>query len=104
MQGFQLTFFTRQDRKHGHTALAEWLLQEARKMGMTGGTMIVASEGFGHDGKFHSAHFLELVDQPVQVTIAASEADTERFFEHLREEKVNVFYVKAPIQFGMTGE
>ncbi len=26
MQGFQLTFFTPQDRKHGHTPMAEWLL------------------------------------------------------------------------------
>ena len=104
MKGFQLTFFTRQDRRQGHTPMAEWLLLEARKLGLSGGTLMGAGEGFGHDGKLHSAHFFELADQPIEVTIAASQADAERLFDRLREEKVNVFYVKAPIEFGMTGE
>jgi PII-like signaling protein len=104
MQGFQLTFFTQQDRRHGHTPMAEWLLLEARKLGLSGGTLVGAGEGFGHDGKLHSAHFFELADQPVEVTIVASEADANRLFDRLREEKVNVFYVKAAIEFGMTGD
>ncbi len=104
MKGFQLTFFTQQDRRQGHTPMAEWLLLEARKLGLSGGTLMGAGEGFGHDGKLHSAHFFELADQPIEVTIAASQADAERLFDRLREEKVNVFYVKAPIEFGMTGE
>jgi PII-like signaling protein len=104
MHGFQLTFFTQQDRRHGHTPMAEWLLLEAKKLGLSGGTLVGAGEGFGHDGKLHSAHFFELADQPIEVTIAASQSDAERLFDRLREEKVNVFYVKAPIEFGMTGE
>ena len=47
-------------------------------------------------------HFFELADQPIEVTMALSETDTERLFQRLREEKINVFYVKAPIEFGMT--
>jgi PII-like signaling protein len=104
MQGYQLTFFTQQDRKHGRLPLAEWLLQEARKLGVAGATLIGASEGFGHTHKLHSAHFFELADQPMEVVMAVSEADAERIFERLREEKINIFYVKAPIEFGMTGE
>lgn len=103
MQGFQLTFFTQQDRRHGHTPMAEWLLLEAKKLGLTGGTLMGAGEGFGHDGKLHSAHFFELADQPIEVTIAASQADADRLFLRLQEEKVNVFYVKTPVEFGMTG-
>jgi len=104
MQGYQLTFFTQQDRKHGRLPLAEWLLQEARKVGIAGATLISASEGFGHTRKLHSAHFFELADQPLEVVMAVSEADAERLFERLQEEKINIFYVKAPIEFGMTGE
>lgn len=104
MQGYQLTFFTQQDRKHGCLLLGDWLVQEARKLGVGGATLITASEGFGHGHKLHSAHFFELADQPIEVTMALSEADTERLFQRLREEKINVFYVKAPIEFGMTGE
>lgn len=104
MQGYQLTFFTQQDRKHAGLPLGEWLLQEARKLGLGGATLIAASEGFGHHKKLHSSHFFELADQPIEVTMALSEEDTERLFQRLREEDINLFFVKAPIEYGMTGE
>ena len=104
MQGFQLTFFTQQDRKHGCLPLGDWLVDEARKLGVGGATLIAATEGFGHGHKLHSAHFFELADQPIEVTMALSAEDTERLFQRLREEKINVFYVKTTIEFGMTGE
>ena len=104
MQGFQLTFFTQQDRNHRGRSLAKWLLEEARDMGIGGATIIPASEGFGHDRKLRSAHFFELTDQPLEVTMAVSEADAERLFMRLKEEGVKIFYVKTPIEFGMSGE
>lgn len=104
MQGYQLTFFTQQDRKHGCLPLGEWLVQEARALGVGGATLIAASEGFGHHHRLHSAHFFELADQPIEVTMALNKANVERLFQRLRAEKINVFYVKTPIEFGMTGE
>ncbi len=104
MQGFQVTFFTQQDRRHSSLPLGEWLLQEARRLGVAGATLIAATEGFGHDRKLHSAHFFELADQPIEVVMALSAADADRLFSRLREENINVFYVKMPIEFGMTGE
>lgn len=53
MQGFQLTFFTQQNRRHGSLPLSEWLIQEARKLGIAGATLIDAAEGFGHERKLH---------------------------------------------------
>ncbi len=102
MQGYQLTFFTQQDRKHGCQPLGDWLVQEASKLGVGGATLTTANAGFGHEHKLHSAHFFELADQPIQVTMALSKSDAGRLFQRLREEKINVFYVKAPIEFGMT--
>jgi PII-like signaling protein len=104
LQGYQLTFFTQQDRRHGWTPLGKWLLKEARNLGVGGATLSAAAEGFGRDGKLHSAHFIDMADQPLEVTMALSAADAERMFQRLREEKINVFFVKAPIEFGMTGE
>lgn len=104
MNGYQLTFFTQQDRKHDHMPLGEWLVQEARKLGIGGATLIVAAEGFGHDRKLHSANFFELTDQPIEVTMAVNDQEAERMFAHLKKEGVNVFYVKTPIEFGITGE
>lgn len=104
MKGLQLTFFTQQDRRHGALPLGEWLIQEARKLGVAGATLIAATEGFGHDRKLHSAHFLELTDQPIEVLMALSTADADRLFARLREENIRVFCVQTPIEFGMTGE
>lgn len=104
MKGYQLTFFTQQDRQHNHQPLGEWLLQAAMKLGIGGATLMVATEGFGRDRRLHAAHFFELADQPVEVTMAVSEQQAERMFKHLQQEGVEVFYVKTPIEFGMTGE
>jgi PII-like signaling protein len=103
MQGFQLTFYTQQDRKHRHTSLGEWLVQAAMQLGISGATLTVAAEGFGRGRKLHFAHFFDLTDQPVQVTMAVSEQQAERLFELLKVEGVKVFYVKMPIEFGVTG-
>ncbi|MCO6435229.1 MULTISPECIES: DUF190 domain-containing protein [Nitrosomonas] len=104
MHGYQLTFFTHQSRKHDGLPLGEWLLQEARRLGISGATLIAASQGFGHDGKLHSAHFFELSEQPVELTMALSEAAAERMFARLHEEDIHVFYVKIPIEYGVSGE
>lgn len=104
MKGYQLTLFTQQDRKYNHIAPEEWLVQAAQNLGIGGATLIVAVEGFGHDRKLHSAHFFESTDQPIEVTMAMTEQDAERMFAHLKQEGINVFYVKTPIQFGMIRE
>ncbi|GLR27049.1 DUF190 domain-containing protein [Limnobacter litoralis] len=104
MHGYQLTFFTEQNRKHGHVPMGEWLIQQAKKMGLGGATLSTASEGFGHAHKLHAARFFELADQPLEVTMAVTQAEAERVFELLRTEKIKLFYVKTPIEFGTTDE
>lgn len=103
MQGFQLTFFTQQDRRHGTHTLAEWLVQEARRQGIGGATMIAASESFGRDRKIHAARFFELGAQPVEITMAVSEQESAQLFKRLIDEKIEIFYVKVPIEYGTTG-
>lgn len=102
MKGYQLTFFTQLDHKHRHRPLAEWLVEEALKMGIGGATLVSATEGFGHHRRLHSAHFFELADQPMEVTMAVNEADAERMFARLKQEGIDIFYTQAPIEFGMT--
>jgi len=102
MKGYQLTFYTQQDRRHDRESLAEWLLRQAKEQGAQGGTLFSAGESFGHDGRFHSAHFFELADQPVGVMVAVDEATCERLFEVIEQEAVDVFYVKIPAEYGRT--
>lgn len=103
MNGYQLTFFTQQDRKHTGKPLADWLIQLAKEMNLRGATLIPAAEGYGHARRVHSAHFFELADQPLEVLLAVTEEESERLFERLRREGIRIFYVKAPIEFGTLG-
>lgn len=104
MNGYQLTFFTQQDRRHHGKPVGHWLLELAREMGIRGATMIAAAEGVGHEGRVHSAHFFDLADQPLEVVMAVSAANSDRLFTRLRADGVKLFYIKAPIEFGVLGD
>ena len=104
MNGFQITFFTVQGRMHLGKPLADWLVKLTQEMGLRGATLIAAGEGFGHDHRFHSARFFELVDQPQEVVVALTSDEATRLFDRLKAEGVHVFYVKTPVEFGVLGE
>ena len=103
MKGYQLTFFTIQGRHHGMTSVATWLVELARELGLHGATSFTGSIGFGHHRHFHSAHFIELTDQPVEVTMVVTEEECDRLFARLAQEKVSLFYTKASVEFGSVG-
>ncbi|GKS70103.1 hypothetical protein W03_21070 [Nitrosomonas sp. PY1] len=65
--------------------------------------LIAATEGYGHAGRIHSSHFFELAGQLLEVTMAVTVDEADCLFARLRDENVQVFYVKTPIEFGMTG-
>jgi uncharacterized protein len=103
MNGYQVTFFTQQDRRNHGLPLADWLLKAAQGLGISGGTVLAASEGLGHDRRLHSAHFFELADQPVEVTFALSEAEITELFALLAKENIRLFYTKVPVEYGVVG-
>jgi PII-like signaling protein len=104
MHGFQITFFTHQDKRHHGKPLADWLVHLARELELPGATLLAGGEGFGHHRKIHSAHFFELADQPVEVLMAVTAEEAERLFARLKDEGVHLFYVKTPVEFGVLGE
>jgi PII-like signaling protein len=104
MNGYQLTFYTEQNRKCDHLTVCEWLLQEVHKRGIRGATVINAAEGIGHAGVHHSAHILKLADQPVQVILVVTGHEADEILEVVRAQNVHVFYTRAPIEFGLLGD
>jgi len=104
MQGFQVTFFTYQDKRHKGRQLGDWLVQLAKEMGLRGATLVAAGEGFGHHKRLHSVHFVDLADQPMEVVMVLTQDECDRLFARLDAEKVHVFYVKTPAEFGTIGE
>mgnify|MGYP005857144297 CR=1 FL=1 len=104
MNGYQVSFFTHQDKRHKGKPLGEWLVAVAREMGLRGATLLAGGEGFGHHRRIHAAHFFELADQPVEVTMALTAEELVRLFARLQAENVHLFYVKTPVEFGVLGE
>lgn len=104
MIGYQITFFSQQDRRHHGKQLGDWLVHLAKEMGLRGATMFPATEGFGHHHHIHSAHFFELADQPFEVVMVVSADESDRLFARLKAEGVHVFYVKSKVEFGTLGE
>ena len=104
MQGVYLKFYVQEKRRHHGILAYEWLLEEARKLGIHGGSAFRAIAGFGRHGKLHEEHFFELAgDVSVEVGFALTEADAQRFLAHLAGEQLAMFYIKVPLEMGMVG-
>lgn len=104
MEGYLVTFFTQQNREHEGTPVANWIVEEAKKLGVRGATLFSGKEGFGHDGRFHSDNYFDLEDPPVQVAMALTCHECDRLLARLRETGLRVFYTKSKIEFGFTSE
>ena len=104
MKGFQVSFYTVEGRRHGSKSMAHWLIDLTKTLHIAGATMTLGVEGIGRHGRFHSAHFFELADQPVEVTMAVSEEQCAQLFEVLEREKADLFYVKTPVEYGVVGK
>ncbi len=88
MKGYEITFFTQQDRLHGLKQISEWLLLTARNLGLRGATIVTGSEGYGHNRHIHSARFFELADNPQEIVIIVTEEESNILFDYLEKEGV----------------
>lgn len=103
MQGICLKLFVSETQRHDGILLFEWLLEQAKKIGIGGGTAVRAIAGFGRHGRLHEETFFELAgDLPVEVEFLLSEDQANRLSQLLREHGLKLFYVKTPAEYGIT--
>ena len=104
MQGIYLKFYVQENQRHQGVLAYEWLLEDARKAGIRGGSAFRAIAGFGRGGKMHEQHFFELAgDLFVEVGFALKEEEADSFLAHLASEEFKMFYIKIPIEMGIVG-
>jgi uncharacterized protein len=103
MQGTYLKFYVHENRRHGGKLVFEWLLNEARELGIHGGSAFRAIAGFGRHGVIVEQHFFELADElPVEVAFMVSDDEAERFVSRLREETdLSLFYIRMTAEYGV---
>jgi len=102
MKGTLLRFYVHENRRHRRILLYEWLLQQAKRLGIHGGSACRAIAGFGRHGILHEEHFFELAGElTVEIDFAVSDEDADRFLGFIRAERVSIFYVRIPMEFGV---
>ena len=100
MQGIHLRFYTYENRRHGGALLYEWLLENAKKLGIHGGSAFRAIAGFGRHGQLHEQHFFELAgDVPVLVEFILTNELADALIANLRKEKVHLFFARLATEF-----
>jgi uncharacterized protein len=104
MNGTYLRFYVHENVRHRHRLLYEWLLQHARDLGVHGGSVFRAVEGFGRHGVLHSAHFFELAgEMTMEVEFILSDDMADRLLASLQQEDLSLVYARLPAQFGVVG-
>jgi PII-like signaling protein len=98
-----LSFYISEKQHHAGMPLYEWLLEEAKSMGVHGGSAFRAIAGFGRHGHMHEETFFELAGElAVKVEFIIDNALAEQLLERVRSQSMKLFYVKQSVQTGGT--
>ena len=81
-----LRMFIGESDKHGHRALSDVIVQEARAKGLAGATVLRGVTGFGPSARIRSSRVLDLSsDLPIVVEIVDREDRLMEFLERVNE-------------------
>jgi PII-like signaling protein len=104
MDGTYLSIFTTEKRKHDGMLLYEWLLEQARGMGIGGGSAVRAIAGYGRHKRLHEEAFYELAsDLPVEVIFVLPQDQADKLTALISKEGLSLLYVKSKVKWGYTG-
>lgn len=102
MQGAFFRFYVHENHRHRGRLVWEWLLEEANKLGIRGGSAFRAMAGFGRHHRLHEARFFELAGSlAMEVEFIVTEEEASRLLELLHRNKVRLFYAQIPARFGI---
>ena len=97
-----LSFYISEKQHHSDMLLYEWLLEEARTMGVRGGSAFRAIAGFGRHGRMHEDTFFELAGElAVKVEFVLDDVLAERLIEKIRRLNMDVYYLKQTAEDGI---
>jgi uncharacterized protein len=102
MDGSFLRFYVHEGHRHRGKLVWEWLLEEANKLGIRGGSAFRAMAGFGRHHLLHEARFFELAGTlTVEVEFIVTDQEVNKLLQRVREERIRLFYAHIPARFGV---
>jgi PII-like signaling protein len=102
MRGACLRIYVTEREKHRGELLYEWILEQARGLGIRGGSAFRAIAGYGRHGVKEEGFFELAGDVPVVVEFISTEVQAERLLGLLKAEKLSLFHVKTTAMLGTT--
>lgn len=102
MEGSYLRFYVPEGHRLHGMLLWEWMLREANRLGVRGGSAFHAMAGFGHHHVFHTDRFFELGGSlVVEVEFVVTGEEKTRLLEAFGAERLRLFYADLPARFGV---
>lgn len=96
-----LSFYVSEKQHQAGKPLHDWLLAEAKAMGVQGGSAFRAIAGFGRHGKMHEDTFFELAGElAVKVEFIMDDEQTEQFMQKIRAQHPGIFFVRHKVESG----
>ncbi len=103
MQTLCVRFFVKEGMKFEHRPIHEWLFDQARELGINGGTTFRASAGYGRHGLYEDT-FFELAGQlPETVEFFDESPRIEALIARVGAAGLKLVYVTHPVETGTTG-
>lgn len=101
MKYVALKFYVNEkQRLHGKLTY-EWLLEEAMRLGVHGGSAYRAVAGFGRHGRMHEETFFELAgEMPVQVEFVVDADLADKIIDVVRMHNLGLFFVRHDVEAG----
>jgi uncharacterized protein len=104
MEGSFLRFYVHENERVHHRLAWEWLLEQANRLGIRGGSAFRAMAGFGRRHVLHEERFFELAGTlTIEVEFIVTEAEAQQLVDLVRRENLPLFYAQIPARFGIVG-
>lgn len=102
VDGVNLRFYTHTNVKYHGMLLSEWLLEQAKKHKLGGGSIFRAIAGFGRHGVLHHEEFFELADNlPIKVEFVLRDSEADALLQIVRDAGIELVYVRMPARIGI---
>ncbi len=103
MQGLCVRFFVQEGMRVQGRLIHEWLFEQARGLGLGGGTAFRAHAGYGRHG-LHEDSFFELAGRlPESVEFFGEPGQIQDLIARVGEAGLELAYILSPVEFGVTG-
>jgi PII-like signaling protein len=97
-----LSFYVSEKQHHADMPLYEWVLEEAKSLGVPGGSAFRAIAGFGRHGKMHEDTFFELAGElAIKVEFVVDDMLADQLLDRIHSSNMNIYYLKQKVEAGI---